>query len=206
MSPSKPAHSSGFTLIEVLIAMAIFAILAALSYAGLQSVIDSKTSTEAELNRLAQLQLSMHNITGDLEQIAPRDGHDALGGVLYNVTNQSADSLIELTRRGWRNFANQPRSTLQRVAYRLDEDKLVRIYWLHVDRADDEQKVEKVLMENISELSFRFLNAKNEWKDNWPSADRLVQSGGNDLPKAIEVNIELGDWGEITRMVQVTQR
>jgi general secretion pathway protein J len=199
-------HSSrtrGFTLIEVVIAMAIFAILAALSYAGLQSVIDSKTHTEAGLQRLQAVQMSMLSLSNDLQQIAPRDAQDALGGKLDKLSTQSSEYLVEFTRSGWRNPAESPRSSLQRVAYKLDEDQLVRIYWSHVDRADEELRVERVLIDNIKSLQLRFLNDQQEWSEDWPEAAVLASGSNSPLPLAIEATLDTHDWGEITRLLRV---
>ncbi len=205
-SHTTPAHctqSRGFTLIEVVIAMAIFAILAALAYGGLQSVIDSKTHTEAGLERLQAVQMSMLTLSNDLQQIAPRDAQDALRGNLDKLSTQSSEYLVEFTRGGWRNPAESPRSSLQRVAYKLDEDRLIRIYWSHVDRADEELRVERVLIDNIESLQLRFLNEQQEWTQDWPEASVLASGSNSPLPLAIEATLNTHDWGKITRLLRV---
>jgi len=196
--------SKGFTLIEVIIAMSIFAILAILSYSGLHSVIMSKTSTEASLERLQELQMTMLTINSDLQQISKRDAHDALGGSLQKLSTQSSEYLIEFTRGGWRNPANLQRSSLQRVAYQLKDDALIRIYWPHVDRADDDQRVERTLIHNIESLEILFLNADKEWKEDWPSATALTSADPAELPAAIDVRLKMNDWGEIMRLIKVS--
>lgn len=201
--PVQRTQSLGFTLIEVVIAMAIFAILAALAYSGLQSVIDSKTHTEAGLERLQAVQMSMLTLSNDLQQIAPRDAQDALGGKLDKLSTQSSEYLVEFTRSGWRNPAESPRSSLQRVAYKLDEDRLIRIYWSHVDRADEELRVERVLIDNIKSLQLRFLNEQQEWVEDWPEASVLTSGSNSPLPLAIEVTLNTHDWGEISRLLRV---
>lgn len=195
--------SNGFTLIEVIIAMSIFAILAVLSYTGLQSVINSKTGTETELKRLQQVQMTMLTLSTDMYHLSNRDGHDALGSTLARLSAQDNDYIIEFTRNGWRNPTEQARSTLQRVAYQLDEDKLIRIYWPHIDRADDDTRVERTLITNIESLEFRFLDEKNEWQSNWPVAS--VQASGTpaSLPVAVELTLKMNDWGEIKRLIRI---
>jgi len=195
--------NTGFTLIEVIIAMSIFAILAILSYSGLHSVIMSKTSTEVSLERLQELQMTMLTLNSDLQQISNRDAHDALGGSLNKLSTQSSEYLIEFTRGGWRNPANLARSSLQRVAYQLKDDALIRIYWPHVDRADEEQRVERTLIHNIESLEILFLNANQEWKEDWPSATALASADPAALPAAIDVRLKMNDWGEIKRLIRV---
>lgn len=203
MQLKHPDKTIGFTLIEVIIAIAIFAIVAMLSYTGLHSVISSKTTTEAALDRLQQLQMTMLTLSSDMQQLSNRNGHDSLGGGLTKLTTQDSDLVVSFTRGGWRNPANQPRSTLQRVAYRMDEDKLIRVYWPHIDRADDEQLVERTLITNIDALELRFLDDKNEWQSSWPPASAQASSDPVDLPSAIEITLKMSDWGEIKRLVRV---
>ncbi len=203
MNLKKPHKSAGFTLIEVIIAIAIFAIISLLAYSGLHSVINSKSHTEAALNRLQELQMTMLTLGGDLQHLSDRDGHDALGGELLKLSTQDSNYILTFTRSGWRNPANRARSTLQRVAYKLDEDKLIRIYWTHVDRADDEQVVERTLISNIESLELRFLDEKNEWQTNWPTANALASATPSDLPSGVEITLKMNDWGEIKRLVRV---
>ena len=206
MRLNSPQTNKGFTLIEVIIAMSIFAIVSILAYSGLHSVISSKTHNEGSLDRLQELQMSMLTLVGDMQHLSARNGHDALGGTLLKLTTQDSDYIVSFTRNGWRNPAEQARSTLQRVAYRLDEDKLIRMYWTHVDRADDELVVERTLMTNIESLELRFLNDKNEWKTDWPSADNLAASDPIGLPSAVEITLNMHDWGKIIRLIKVARQ
>lgn len=193
----------GFTLIEVIIAMSIFAIVAVLSYTGLQSVINSKTITEASLDRLQQLQTTMLTLSTDMQQLTSRDGHDALRSTLPKLSTQNTDFIVSFTRSGWRNPANRPRSTLQRVAYIQDEDKLIRRYWMHIDRADDDLYVDRELINNIDELSLRFLDEEKEWQENWPTANTLASGTSSELPVAVEITLKMSDWGDIKRLIRV---
>jgi len=204
LRPLTTAHKTvGFTLIEVIIAMSIFSILAILSYSGLHSVIMSKTNTEASLERLQELQMTMLTLSSDLQQLSNREAHDALGGTLHPLSTQSSEFIIEFTHSGWRNPANLKRSSLQRVAYLLKDDALIRIYWPHIDRADDELRVERTLISNIESFELKFLNANQEWKEDWPSAEALTTAAPIVLPGAIEIRLKMHDWGEIYRLLKV---
>lgn len=200
-------HYAGFTLLEVVIAMSIFAIVSIMAYSGLHSVINSKTRTEEALNRLQELQLSMLAITGDLQHLTPRTIQDALGGQQLSLTTQYSDFIVTFTRSGWRNPGNQVRSTLQRVAYLLDDDKLVRRHWLHVDRANENQFLERTLITNIESLSLRFLDEKRQWREDWPSINNSAATTGGTIspPIAVEVTLKMNDWGEIKRLVKVVR-
>lgn len=183
--------------------MSIFAIVAVLSYTGLQSVINSKTATESSLDRLQQLQTTMLTLSTDMQQLTARDAHDSLRSVLAKLTTQNTDYIVSFTRNGWRNPANRARSTLQRVAYIMDEDKLIRRYWTHVDRADDDLFVDRELINNIEELELRYLDAENEWHDDWPTANALASGAVTELPSAVEITLKMSDWGDIKRLIRV---
>ncbi len=197
-------RSAGFTLIEVMIALAIFAIVSSLAYSGLQSVVNSKVRTEAALERLQQLQMTMLTLSSDMQQLSSREGHDSLGGRLAALTTQDANLIVDFTRSGWRNPANQVRSTLQRVAYRIDDESLIRVHWPQVDRADDDMRIERVLITNIESLELRFLDDKNQWRTNWPSANASASGNTAEPPGAIEITLKMNDWGEIKRIIRAT--
>lgn len=196
----------GFTLIEVLIAMAIFAILSVMAYGGLEQVIENRSQTEEALQRLRQLQLTMTKMQRDFEQLVPREAHDELGGILSALTtDQASDLLIQFTRNGWRNPARITRSHLQRVAYKLDDDKLIRISWPYVDRAQDAQAVESELLDNVKDISIRIMNNKQEWQTSWPRLSNTTPGSNSAPPRAIaiEITLKLHDWGEIVRLYRI---
>ena len=204
LPPSFIVRQSGFTLIELMVAMAIFALLSLLSYGGMESVIRNREQTEASLLRLNQLQLTMTKLHRDLEQISTHGATDALGGKLLNLSaGQGNDLLIEFTRNGWRNPAKIIRSHLQRVAYKLDDEQLIRMSWSHVDRIQDDQLVETVLINDLKDVQLRFMDESHSWHDSWPrnndnSSDDLIPQ-----PQAIEVTLQMNDWGDITRVFRV---
>ena len=137
-------------------------------------------------------------------------GHPS-GCFFYHMLRREAIIKIEnvysaiygLTRNGWRNPAKLKRSHLQRIGYRLDEDKLIRISWPYVDRAEDDQAIEQELIDNIKELRLRFLDADDEWLDNWPPNEALASGSTAPQPKLIEVTLDMHDWGEIVRLFRV---
>lgn len=199
-------RSNGFTLVELLIAILIFGILAMLAYGGLDSVMQSRDRTESELNRLRQVQMTFSQMQRDIEQLAARDGHDALGGKLLRLSaGQTSDTglLLQYTRTGWRNPAQQTRSYLQRIAWRLDDDKLYRASWPYVDRAFDDQATSIMLIDKIRDVKLRFLDNKNAWHDLWPLPDALADGKTLLQPVAIEVTVVMDDWGEIVRLFKV---
>ena len=116
---------------------------------------------------------------------------------------RGSDAAIELTRAGWSNPAGVPRSTLQRVSYRLEDTDLMREYWTVLDRTQNTEPVRVLLLEHVKSVSVRYLGADRDWKDQWPP---LGYSGPNmrvTRPLAVEITLELEDWGEIKRLVEI---
>lgn len=198
-------RGKGFTLIEVLVAMAIFAILSALAYGTLSQTLLSAEILGDRMDRLQALQRTMRMLTDDMHQLSPRAVRDELGdnfGPAISTGFQSGFA-IELTRTGWNNPMVLPRSTLQRAAYRIEEDELVRYHWTVLDRTLSNEPVSVVLLDGVEGIQFRFFRADGEYTEQWPP---LNQTGAGNLrlrPRAVEITLRLADEGDIIRLVEV---
>lgn len=200
MSINRQA-SHGFTLLELLISITVFAIMSVMAYGGLSNVIDNSKSSKQALSRLQQVQHTMFNIERDFSQIAKRDIRDEYGEVKKYVTaGDDIDQLIELTRSGRRNPAKILRSNLLRVAYKIDDGKLTRLYWPQLDRAQGMIPYETILLTNVASAELRFLDTKSKWHSQWPPLDTTSPAAALN---AIEYKIILDDWGEISRLFTV---
>lgn len=190
---------AGFTLLELLVAMAVFAVLAVMAYQGLSAVLTTRAAVERQADRLRELQTAWLLIGRDLQQTSPRWIRDELGSELVPIKGgESFIPLLEFTRAGYRNPAGLPRSSLERVAYQVKLNELSRWRWRVLDRTQDSQPVARVVLTGINRVALRFLDASREWQPTWPPPD--LAPGGADLPRAVEVTLELEDWGRITRL------
>lgn len=184
---------SGFTLLEILIAMAVFAIMAAMAYAGLGAVLNARESTEKRSEILAQWQQTLYLLNEDLTQAVPRSVRDEFGSNQPAFRGGLGDELLTLTR----NAADWPqasaRSQLQRVSYRFENGVLYRQVWTILDRTQQTQSRRRELL-NAENAEVRFYG--EEWGASWPM-------GGGGLPKAVEVKISLAGLGDIRRMFWV---
>lgn len=203
----------GFTLIEVLIAMAITAFVSLLSYQTLSTALTGIDSARSESDRLHEITRAFNVLSRDIRLISNRPVRDEFGMLASAVSGgELARDPLRLTRSGWHNSTGAPRSTLQRVAYRLEEDRLLRLTYPVLDRTTAIEPTETVLIEDVEELAFRFLPSVNVvevnrdqtidrrfWQDNWVAdvgfTDKLIEP-----PAAIEVRITLTDWGELERL------
>ena len=191
----------GFTLLELLVAVAVFAILSAMAYGGLRNVIDNSRQTEASMVRLQQVQLAMLKLTRDLTQLTQRNIRDEYGNTRgYILAGEDSDIFIEFSRGGRRNPAEMLRSHLQRVAYKLEDNTLYRLHWPHLDRTQEMEPYEYPLLEDVENASVRFLDDNNEWHNDWPP----LSAAGAAVITAIEFTLELQDWGELVRLYPVS--
>lgn len=194
-----------FTLIEVLVAMAIFAMLAAMAYGTLNQTLLSAEILNERMDRLQALQRSMRSLSDDLQQLAPRPVRDELGDNFRPAldTGFQTGFAIELTRAGWSNPIVLPRSTLQRAAYRLEDDELVRYQWYTLDRTISNEPLGVVLLDGVEGIRFRFLQDNGEFTDQWPPLSQQGPRGARLRPRAVEITLALENEGEITRLVEV---
>lgn len=200
MSPAQSfprAAQSGFTLLELIVVLAIFAIFSLMAYGGLDSVLQTRAQVEEALQRTATAQKAYIRLRDDFQQIRNRPVRDGFGDTQPPIRTDRLGR-VELTRGGWRNPLTQPRAGLERVSYRLDGKKFKRESWRVLDQAQDSKVVELVLFDNVKTLSWRLLDANREWHRDWPPEDPNRSSAQQaPLPIAVEITLDTEDWGEL---------
>jgi general secretion pathway protein J len=196
----KPvAH--GFTLVELLAAVAIFAVMSLMAYGGLSAVLKARAAVESSLARTAAIQKAVYRLQSDLEQARGRPIRDEYGDAqaAFLLRDEGREGTrIEFTRGGWRNPRLQRRSAFERVAYGLKDNRLIRYGWAALDRAQEDEMTELPLLDDVTALEWRFLDAQRVWQAEWPP--RNLAGAGNQadqLPLAVELRLETRDLGEI---------
>jgi len=209
----RAPRQSGFTLLELLVAIGIFALMAAMAYGGLNNLIKNRQITDEHATRLTQLQTTFLWLGRDIEQTVNRRIRDEYGDSQLALSSTEVGRYqLELTRGGWRNPVGRARSNLQRVAYSVRENQLIRSYWNVLDRAQDSKPLEVVLLDGVDRMELRFLSAKGsaqnagqdkqEWVDDWPGSALGIQPS-EDPPLAVEVILETEAEGRISRLFRV---
>jgi len=198
-------YSKAFTLIEVLVAMAVFALVAALAYGTLNQTLLSAEILSDRMDRLQALQRTVRLLTDDLQQLTPRPIRDELGDNYKPAlsTGFQTGFALELTRAGWSNPMVLPRSTQQRAAYRIEDNELVRYHWNVLDRTLSNEPIVVSLLDGVENLQFRFYRSDEDFVEQWPAQTTAASTNVRSRPRAVEFILTLEDEGEIMRLIEV---
>ncbi|SDR87780.1 general secretion pathway protein J [Halopseudomonas litoralis] len=208
MRRSNKSRQLGFTLLEMLIAMAVFAVMSVVAYQGLRAVLNADFITREQGQQLADLQVTLSVLERDLAQVVDVTVRDEFGDPLppLRLRPGAEEHLLELVRAG---AGGDQR--LRRSAWQITDRGLERRLWPGVDIVD----AESMRVRSFAELAdeHRLLGANSgfvfivrtpsglERVDAWPLADADPEAGG--LPVAVEVVLDLPGLGEIRRMMAV---
>lgn len=194
----------GFTLLELMVAIGIFALVSAIAYGSLMRFLSDRERLESEHEFWRALSLTFTRIEEDLSQARERSVRDAIGFTQPAFRGQPTDTRatgspsVELTRGGVLTFDSGARSDLQRVAYRLVDGTLKRIAWPVLDQGPQSTPLELPLIKNVEEFRVRFFAPAGVWLDQWPG-DGINET----LPRGVEIKLMLTGHGEFTRLFLV---
>ena len=183
----------GFTLVEVLVALAVFAIIGVMAARILAGMVDISEFTQQRGQVLAATQRAFAIIERDIEQLAHRPVRDEMGDPTAAVTVGGV-TLAEFTRAGWQNPLGYPRPELQRVAYVVEDDTLVRKFWPVLDRAPDTEPVAQTLLTGVAAATFVARDSDGGEHSYWPAG-----AAGGELV-AMGLRLRLEEHGEIERL------
>ncbi len=199
------SRAQGFTLIEVLVAMAIFGVMTVLAYMSLGQTLANADLLTARMDRLQAVQRTMRFIGNDLLTAAPRPVRSELGDTYLPAMHVSAGNeyALAITHGGWPNPAGLPRSTMQRTVYLLQEDKLLRVYNTVLDSTYTNNAITTEILDGVLGLEFRMIQDNLETITQWPPPGMQGSSALQVRPRAVEVILTLEDEGEIRRLIEV---
>lgn len=195
----------GFTLVEILVALLVFAVVGLLSARLLSQSIDNQNNLQDRGQRLAEIHRAMRVLQRDIVQLSRRKIRDAQGEELPALV-VSDQGTIEFSRVGWRNPLRQPRSEVQRVGYRWQDEKIIRGYWLTLDRSYDAEPAYQTLLENVEAIEFFAVDQLGNEHKQWPldpEANVVTEKGEALYLAAILVRAEIAPYGMIERIWQV---
>lgn len=205
--------SAGFTLVEVLVAMAITALISVVAYGALSSALSGAESVRSAMVRSQEINQTLALLSRDIRQVVNRS--------IIDEFDQRAPALsggelsrypLTLTRAGWHNSTGAPRSTLQRVSWWIEDEVLWRAHFPVLDRTPGTEAIETAMLEDVERFEVRFLPTINDvksdrddviddrnWRENWVLD---VSQPGLELPTpaAIEIVLQLARLGEVRRL------
>ena len=212
----------GFTLIEVMVAIAIFAVVAAGVYRVLSAMVVTQGKIVAHSESLRDLQRALWLISMDMNQLVMRDVRKPNDNRSPALIADESRYLLQFTRQGARNPLLLARSDLERVAYAIgpDPDKyagqdsgnkkidkkarhLLRHSWAALDHRDNAEETIQVLFRNVDDIRLEFLDEKGDWKEDWPEKKMDDKEHNRTLPEAIKMLIKSDKYGDIERVFQV---
>ncbi len=194
---AKHSKAKGFTLIEVLVSIAIFASLSVAAYQVVSQVQRSNLVSQERTARLNELQRTMVMMDNDFRQMALRrlrtEGEQPANQLIYwsdYLLDSDAKGLM-FARVGWHNPQQQfPRGEVTKVGYRLKDETLQRVWWRYPDTPVGQPAIVRPLLTQVEAFEVRFHDGK-QWQSEWDSR--------GSLPKAVSVVLTLKDYGEVTR-------
>jgi general secretion pathway protein J len=184
----------GFTLIEVLVALALLALVAVLAWRATSSLVDGETRLTAEARRWRTLDLAFARLEADLRQAQPRAIRVAsrMEPSWLAAVEGNGSTAIVFTRAG-AEFTPEPGAAGQRIAYRVRRGALEIVYWPALDRPRDSEPTAYRLVEDVAGFRVDHLAADGQWLASWP------RFGEADLPRAVRVTLALDSGESIER-------
>ena len=179
LTPVRRSAERGFTLVEVMVSLLIFGMLAAAGVAILSFSIRAQATTGAKFDDLSALNRTVSLMSGDLAQAVQRGSRDESGTLIPAFTGE-ADGQVRFVRSGWSNIDGGPRASIQKVAYRMDGGVWQRIAYPMVDGAAPLSPT--LLLTRVRSVAARY-RYRGAWSDRWDGTQ------GAALPQAIELDI-----------------
>ncbi len=198
MIRSGKSYHRGFTLLEIMVAVSIFALIAAMTTTNLVQVGKAGERVSEAQRRLAEVQFALAYLGKDITQIIDRKIRDQFGDEQPGL-KLTEDSLA-FSRTGWSNLLQQPRSDLQRVEYLLNDSQLVRRYRFHLDQPYTDGPIEQPLLERVSDFSVKLLTQGKQEYEIWPPD---TETGDSEEPIAIQITLDIDDIGLIYRVFEL---
>ncbi|MBZ9646204.1 type II secretion system minor pseudopilin GspJ [Sphingobium sp. 3R8] len=181
--PGRSAEQ-GFTLIELLVALMIFALLAGAGVLLLGNSVSAQAQIKARLDDMAAVQRAGGALAGDLGQAVPRITRTEAGTLapaFWAHQDGESQPVMQFVRGGWDNLGELPRPSLQKVEYWVRQGRLERRTYAQLDGAAGDDPA--ALLENVEAVVLRFRDAQGKWREDWtPTQPDL-------LPRAVEMTV-----------------
>jgi len=145
-------NEAGFTLVEVLISLFIFALISVGTMTAFTQSLQGKDRLVTSMDGLNQLNAARAIIRADMSALSLRPSRDELGGINPYVLTTDGEALLSFTRRGKQNPSGlEPRGDLERVEYQFEDGALIRRSYAHENPAQEAASFDRVLLDNLQD-------------------------------------------------------
>lgn len=191
---------AGFTLIEVLVALMIFAILSGLSYRSLSALIQTRSHVNQETAHWREIMMFFDRVDLDVHQhIARRVQHGKQVLPAWHASPAWVgidEAQLMFTRLGSPDSTGPLRDS-QRIGYRLNKQRIEMLVWPALDLPADEKPAVFTLVNGVKSMQIRYLTEdKSRWVTHWP----LNATDQDKSPKAMEMVITLHSGEQLSRV------
>ncbi len=190
----------GFTLLEMLVAIAIFAVVGAIAYTGLDRAMAIRGQLKVVRARWQARSLAYYRLAEDLSQARGRPVRDGAGTLVpaFVVRRMGRGVRLNFTTGGTPPFRSGPASNLRRVDYTVMHGRLIWRRWAVLDRAPGEHRAQEVLMRGVRRLRVRLLASSGLSARTWPLAGQPAAD-----PRAVKMTLTLKNGRHIRWLLPV---
>ena len=197
-------QNHGYTLIEIMVALAVFAVLATITASAMYQAFDTRARVNVQANQLNAIQLALILIARDTEQMVDRAirGNDML--LFPPFVGQTR--YLEFTRGGLVNPNGiERRGTLQRIAYVCSGKTLVRRSWENLDTPNRKQYQDRILLDNLKDCTFAYLSSSRQVLPEWREYAVQQNQKKETLPLAIQFTLTIQNWGDMSLLFAIPE-
>lgn len=193
-------HSAGFTLIEVIVATAIFALVAAIAATGLSSISKSYSALADQRADRHALTRALAAIELDLQQASARAVRGPYGSVEPAFIGDS--NSFELSSSSLSVASTGPQPSLVRVRYQTRQGSLLRLLRRELDAAPNSQQAQRALLSDVQNVRLQYWDFGGVRSPIWPPANSNYTI--DQLPRALEIRILHARFGELVRLIAIS--
>jgi len=196
---SRTQTDSGFTLVEMLIALFVFALISIGTMSALMNTIRGKAQMAERLDSLQEIETARSLLKADMASLVLRPTRDAYGGQNKNLLEGGIDTLLTFTRTGRINPGGlETRGDLQRVSYVFEQGQLIRRSLARVNPAPLTPELDRVFLEGLRSAELLFV------KDDYKERQIFISpTSPSDEFSGIELNLEFEDGQRLTQYFEI---